>query len=104
MEIAELFQPVNLSLFEGGAYEQKDSLTQHINIFSDRKSFPSDIDLDIVIIGVDEYRGSAFNSKQQHGADAVRKKLYALKKHSTICRIADIGNFIPGHTIEDTYF
>jgi formiminoglutamase len=104
MHIADLFEPVNLSAFDADEYHQHDSLHQHIKIFSDKKKFPSDIDVDLVIIGVNEYRGSVYKTKQQHAADAVRKKLYALKKHSTFCRIADIGNFIPGHTIEDTYF
>ncbi len=104
MHIADLFEPVNLSVFETKEFLQHDSLRQHIKIFSEKNNFPSDVDVDIVIIGVNEYRGSAFKSKQQHAADAVRKKLYALKKHNTFCRIADIGNFIPGHTIDDTYF
>src|SRR5436190_908534 len=104
MEIAELFEPVNISSFDNDIYQQKDSLFHHLKIYSDERSFPYDVDVDIVIIGVDEYRGSAFTSKQQHAADSVRKKFYALKKHNTFCRIADIGNFIPGHTIEDTYF
>lgn len=108
MQIADLFEPVNISLFEGQSYAMHDSLRQHIKIYSDKNNFPGDVDLDIVIIGVDEYRGSAFKTmgrgRQNHAADEIRKKLYLLKRHNHFCRIADIGNFIPGHTIEDTYF
>lgn len=104
MLIADLFEPVNLSSYDGNEYHQHDSLFQNINIYSEKNKFPSDIDVDIVLIGVNEFRGSVYKSKQLHAADAVRKKLYALKKHSSFCRIADIGNFIPGHTIDDTYF
>lgn len=104
MQIADLFEPVNLTMYDGHEYHQHDSLFQQIKIYSEKNKFPSDVDVDIVIIGVNEYRGSAYHSKQQHAADFVRKKLYSLKKHNSFCRIADIGNFIPGHTIEDTYF
>ena len=99
MQLADLFEPVNLSSYDGVEYHQHDSLFQHIKIYSEKNKFPADVDVDIVLIGVNEYRGSAFHTKQQHAADAVRKKLYALKKHSTFCRIADIGNFIPGHQV-----
>lgn len=104
MHIADLFEPVNLSLYEGAEFTQHDALRQHLKIYSEKNNFPSDVDVDIVIIGVNEYRGSAFKTKQHHAADLIRKKIYALKKHNTFCRIADIGNFISGHTIEDTYF
>jgi arginase family enzyme len=104
MQIAELFEPVNLLTYEEKEYFQHDSLRSNIKIYSEPNKFPSDVDLDIVIIGVNEFRGSAFRSKQQNVADLIRKKLYALKKHNHFCRIADIGNFVPGHTVEDTYF
>ena len=48
MEIAELFEPVNISSFDNDIYQQKDSLFHHLKIYSDERSFPSDVDVDIV--------------------------------------------------------
>jgi arginase family enzyme len=58
----------------------------------------------MAIIGISEYRRSVFNRKFRSGTDAIREKFYRLKNHEKPCKIVDLGDLIPGNTIEDTYF
>ncbi len=104
MQIEDLFEPVRSNLLEGKKFEMHDALRQHVRIFTSGEPFPSDADVDIVLMGVNEYRGSSEKTKALNAADEVRKKFYSLKRHNHFCRIADIGNFVPGNSIEDSYF
>jgi arginase family enzyme len=65
--------------------------------------FPDWRTADIALIGINEYRGAGLEPAKQHPANEVRKKLYALKKGSGAYKIADLGNLLPGITLEDTY-
>jgi formiminoglutamase len=59
---------------------------------------------DIAIIGVGEYRGGCAGSEGiQQAADTWRKYFYRLKAHRSDYRIVDLGNLIPGDTLDDTY-
>ncbi len=57
----------------------------------------------IAIIGVPESRGNVLNEGCCHAADVVRQKLYNLRKGGFDIDICDIGNLIPGETLNDTY-
>ncbi len=104
MEIEGLFNPVRSELLEGKAFEQHDALRSQALIYTDQSEFPSGAEADLVIMGVDEYRGAGQDKAFGGAADAVRSRLYALKKHSQDNRVVDIGNLVLGNTLEDTYF
>ncbi|MCC6383615.1 MAG: formimidoylglutamase [Bacteroidia bacterium] len=103
MNLAELFQPIDLADYSRDEFQVSDALMQHIAINSITKGFPGDMDIDVVILGVNEYRGTKSPKPQSNAPDKIRKAFYALKKHSQLCRLADVGNFIAGNSINDTY-
>ena len=66
------------------------SLYNHIIRYEN--DFPSFDYADMAIIGLTEDRGALNASGTVGAADAVREKLYALKKGNGACRIIDLGN------------
>lgn len=73
------------------------------HILSYEKQIPDIADADIVIIGINELRGSGRKNNENPSADAVRKELYQLHYwHKTVV-IADWGNVVTGQTIQDSY-
>jgi formiminoglutamase len=58
---------------------------------------------DIVIIGVNDDRGSARNKGCAKAPDSIRKHLYQLYTPNKHVRIADLGNVEKGATVRDTY-
>jgi arginase family enzyme len=82
---------------------------------SNPKTFGASIDLflhkfpewrsaDIALIGVNESRGTGLATNPDvRPADEVRRQLYPLKKGTGRYKIVDLGNLLPGITLEDTY-
>lgn len=81
-----------------------DSLAASVLIHSFESGFPDITGARIAIIGVNDYRGTAFNREFKRGTDAIRDKFYRLKKHEGDAKVVDLGDLIPGNTVEDTYF
>jgi formiminoglutamase len=71
-----------------------------IKIYDDE--LPDLTEVDIVITGINDFRGDGFIAKE-NAADAVRKQLYQLYYWHTDIAIADIGNIKCGATVTDTY-
>lgn len=66
--------------------------------------FPDWVEADLALIGLNEYRGATLPADPTlHPANEVRKKLYALKKGTGPYKIVDLGNLLPGITLEETY-
>ena len=99
--IEDYFRPaeIDISNFDIGI----DSLLSTSDIYVSKGKFPKVNGHKIAIFGVDEYRGSPFKHSKESGADAIRAKLYQLKKHFSEIRVIDYGNLILGATLEDTY-
>ena len=99
---------MNLSIFFEPLREFADTFTaapksvgNAISIFLHK--FPEWRSADIALIGLNEYRGSNQEPAIPHPANEVRKKLYNLKKGTGSYKIVDLGNLLPGITLEDTY-
>ena len=58
----------------------------------------------IAIIGVLENRGAVNYVDEEVNLDAVRKELYSLFPGNWHSSIADLGDIIPGNSLEDTFF
>lgn len=58
--------------------------------------------INIVLLGINEFRGSGFIAKE-NAADAVRRQLYQLHYWHNDISIADIGNVKCGASISDSY-
>lgn len=100
---------MNLSIFfepiaEEFNLQQSRPKTFGASIDSFIHKFPEWRQADIALIGINEVRGTgAENNPDTKPADAVRNQLYYLKKGTGRYKIADLGNLLPGITLEDTY-
>jgi arginase family enzyme len=81
--------------------------TQHLGskvVFHTDKEFPDIDKVKIAIVGVLENRGAVNYVDEEVNLDAVRKELYSLFPGNWHSSIADLGDIIPGNSIEDTFF
>jgi len=76
-----------------------DSIYHSLYVFEDK--LPRWKNLDIAIIGVEEYRGQNFEVMTS-GTDKFRKRFYELKQQKHSLKVVDLGNIINGETYEDT--
>lgn len=76
-------------------------LARHIAIYENE--LPDITDADIVLVGVNETRGSGFFDNTINSADAIRRQLYQLHYWHNDVVIADIGNIKTGAALNDSY-
>ncbi|MEP1095075.1 MAG: formimidoylglutamase [Cyclobacteriaceae bacterium] len=96
MDLKMFFNPTTVDVDTSAASFQS-------AIYVNNEKMPDHEGLDIALIGLSEYRGSANNSPNENSADEVRAQLYALKKGFGDYGIIDLGNFRNGPNLEDTY-
>lgn len=101
MSLIDFFTPVNLAEILG----DKPVLSSQFGAFIHRydSEFPPLDEVDIAIIGVMDDRGAVNNRGCAAGIDAFRKAFYRLHQGDCVVRIADLGNILQGHSINDTY-
>ncbi len=100
-DLSDFLSPVNVSALNEDVGYTDGQLAKHILIY---ESFIPDIsDTDIVIIGINEMRGSGLGVSGVQSADVVRKHLYQLHYWHTTVSIADLGNIKSGASINDSY-
>lgn len=81
--------------------------SQHLGskvAFHTDKDFPDIDKVKIAIIGVLENRGAVNFVDDEVNLDTVRKELYGLYPGNWQSSIADLGDIIPGNSLEDTFF
>ena len=76
-------------------------MAKHIAVYE--TELPDITHADIVLVGVDETRGSGVFDNTPNAADCIRKQLYQLHYWHTDVVIADIGNIKTGATLNDSY-
>ena len=76
-------------------------LAKHIAVYENE--LPDITDADIVLVGINETRGSGDFDAAEDAADCIRKQLYQLHYWHTDVSIADIGNIKTGATLNDSY-
>ena len=104
MDIAIYFKAVDTeTLPDEGDFPGK-RYSDIVDIYNQQDNFPDLSDTDIAIFGVSEDRNSVNNEGCAYGADVVRKHLYRLFTGNEDVKIADLGNIIQGHSVDDTYF
>jgi len=99
MELKIFFDPLNKDEF----LLSEDTTNLHNTIKINFESFPNWKEAHIAIIGLTESRGNIANEGTERAANAIRKKLYHLKKGSGSYQIVDLGNLRCGVKLEDTY-
>lgn len=98
MNLKLFFAPVEEHLYD--RIDDPHSFCENIRIH--KQDFPDLEDVDIALIGLTENRGTYSNSGVSEGANAIREKLYNLKKGFGRYRILDLGNLQNGVSAEDT--
>jgi formiminoglutamase len=98
-DIAQYFSPVDFSAESYHAESLARVFKAHTS-----KSFPDLENIDIAIVGVCEDRLAITNKGCASAPNEVRKYLYKLFTSGYTPRIADLGNIMPGHSENDTYF
>jgi arginase family enzyme len=76
-------------------------LAKHIAVYE--TELPDISHTDIVLVGINETRGSGIFDQANNAADCIRKQLYQLHYWHTNVAIADIGNIKNGATLNDSY-
>jgi arginase family enzyme len=104
MDISIYFKPVVFEEIPQNEQSLPFRLQSTSRIFFDSDHFPDLEGVQLAIIGVNEDRAALENKGCSQGPSAIRKHFYSLYKHWENVVIADLGNIIPGHTIDDTYF
>ncbi len=99
-DLEQFLEPVNPSVINGDVPYYDKQLGRTMDIFTD--SFPDVEKADVIIAGINEFRGEGFLS-DGHPADAVRTQLYKLLYWHNDISIADIGNIRTGATLNDSY-
>ncbi len=103
MNLSIYFSPTNLH--EVGQDNWKAfSLGKNISFYQGEDEGIVLKDFNIAIIGICEERNAVNNAGCGSAPDEVRKYLYQLSAVPGIKNILDLGNILPGETVEDTYF
>jgi hypothetical protein len=99
----ELLVPIEKECLVGMSLFPKQVMGNNIELHTESKGLPELKDLDIVIIGLKEYRNSFFTNSE-YDINAFRKEFYELYPGNWSVKIADLGDLPKGSNINDTYF
>ncbi len=75
-----------------------------VRIYSESNPFPGLEGVNLAVFWLGEDRASLANKGCGQAHEAVRNQFYTLYSHWNDLVIADLGNIINGHSIDDTYF
>lgn len=99
-DLHEFLSPINVAILNDDNAYNETQFGSIIKIYEDELPVLDGIEL--VIVGVNEFRGAGFIPKET-AADQVRKQFYQLYYWHKDIRIADIGNIKTGASINDSY-
>src|SRR5688572_29437329 len=99
--IEDFLQPVDLSAVLGDEELNEAQLGRHIQTYA--FLFRDLTDIDLVIVGITDERGTGNGISLGDAPTAIRKNLYRLYNWHPDVKIADIGNVMAGAALKDTY-
>jgi len=100
-DLHDFLAPVDIHLLNEDSGYNDGQFAKHINIYSEE--LPDITNADIVLVGVDEFRGSGNFNERINAANVIRKQLYQLHYWHFDTTIADIGNIKTGASLNDSY-
>ncbi|MGG9970574.1 formimidoylglutamase [Ferruginibacter sp. SUN002] len=100
-DLHDFLLPIHISGINDDNGYNDGQLAKHISIYED--AMPDVSEMDIVLVGVGEARGSGEFHAGTAAPDAIRKQLYQLHYWHTEVKIADLGNVKPGASLSDSY-
>ncbi|MEO7119494.1 MAG: arginase family protein, partial [Ginsengibacter sp.] len=99
-DLHEFLLPINKTLLSDDQEYNDSQFGSCIKIYEE--IIPDMSGVNIVILGINEFRGEGFISKE-NAADEIRKQLYRLHYWHKDVAIADLGNIKCGASISDSY-
>ncbi len=99
----EFLSPIEDIAVAHTAFLSELSLGKTIRMHTKKSGLPDLDGVQIALIGVPESRNSVDNASAAKGIEQVRKFLYQMYPGNWYLKIADLGNILPGKTVEDTY-
>ncbi|MBX7126953.1 MAG: formimidoylglutamase [Cyclobacteriaceae bacterium] len=99
MDLTILFSPLDESVYHD--ISSAGAFFKSISCFGEK--MPDYQSADIAIFGIGEGRGHDANAATASGPDAIRRKLYRLRRGTGRYAVADLGNLKPGHDLDETY-
>ena len=100
-DLNEFLSPINVAELSDDKPYNDSQVANCIQIYE--HEFPDLSAIDIVIIGVNEFRGNGIVARK-NSADSIRRKFYDLHYWHKDITIADIGNIKTGASIQDSYY
>ena len=96
--------PVSDAVLAHSELLSNQALGRKFKIHSNQNGMPDIDDAQIAIIGVHENRNDVNYIGSELSFDAIRMALYGLFLGNWHTTIADLGDILPGESVEDTYF
>ncbi|WMI68276.1 formimidoylglutamase [Mangrovimonas sp. YM274] len=96
--------PISDAVLAHGELLSQQALGRKLRVHSRQHGFPDLEGVNMAIIGVLENRNDVNYMGEIVSFDAVRTSLYSLFPGNWYTTIADLGDILPGETVEDTYF
>lgn len=100
-DLIDFLEPIDLHDVNDDHAFTDGQLAKHIRVYSGE--IPETETADIVLVGIQESRGSQDPASCEGAADLIRKQLYRLHYWHEEVKIADIGNVKSGATLKDSY-
>lgn len=101
LNISDFLSPVNLHEISNDEGYKDGQLGTVIPVYEEE--FPELDDVQIVVVGCAEQRGSGLIGGENNAPDIIRRHFYQLYYWHTDIRIADIGNVKTGSSFTDSY-
>lgn len=100
-DLHDFLSPVDIHFLNEDSGYNDGQFAKHIAVYE--TELPDISGADIVLVGVDEYRGSGNFEAGINAANIIRKQLYQLHYWHFDTHIADIGNIKTGASLNDSY-
>jgi formiminoglutamase len=101
LNISDFLSPVNVHQLSNDEGYKEGQMGKTIAVYD--QYFPDLDDVQVVLLGCGEERGSGLIHGQSNSPDIVRKHFYSLYCWHTDVKIADVGNIKPGALFTDSY-
>ncbi len=100
-DLHDFLSPINIHALNDDEGYNDGQFAKHLSLYD--AELPDITEADIVLVGVEEYRGSGVFNNNINAADTIRKQLYQLHYWHFDTKIADIGNIKTGASLNDSY-
>ncbi len=101
LKIADFLSPVNLHEIAHDEAYKEGQLGQSMAIY--QEEFPDLDEVQIVLVGCGEQRGSGLSKGQSEGPDIIRRHFYSMYCWHPDIKMADVGNIKTGSLYTDSY-